>query len=443
MRTQENLQTVRPSGAPRRRGFGIGGRLFLAFGGVAGLTVLACAVAIFSYNEVGTALRGITEDNLPAMSLSLRLAKSSAQVASAAPAVLAAADMGQRDTAMAALADSQHALDGVIDGFAATVGGKQATAGLRQAAGELRGNLDLLSAAVGQRLALRARRMAVAQAIRTAADGLDKILTPLVDDTNFNLVTGLQGATDNTTDIKVIQQRLSDIADKQLGALQAMLDLRADANLALGLLTEAANIADKDLLPPVRDRFTAAAGRIGKSLVVLRSTPAGDVLAAPVAELLRSGNGATNIFDLRRQEIEAATAAETILAANRKLADALASLVTTLVEHNEGAAQHGAAETRQAIAHGRSLLIGIAASSLVIALMIAVFYVGRVVVRRLTALRQAMAEIAGGNLDAVISRNGRDEITEMAAALVVLRDNGRAARQAEVAAVAERQRMAT
>jgi methyl-accepting chemotaxis protein len=445
VRTRPASQTPRSAGAARRlagwRGLGIGGKLFLAFGAVAGLTVMACAVAMISYDAIGTTLRGITEDNLPAMSLSLRLAKSSAQVAAAAPAVLAAAGLPQRDATVTALAASQGSLDRVIEALAATVGGKQATAGLRETAAEMHTNLDRLSVAVGKRLALRDRRIAMAGTIDATGDALDKSLTPLVDDANFTLVMGLQSAAD-VSDPKAIQQHLADLSDTQLGALQAMLDLHADCNLALGLLMAAANIGDKDLLPPVRDRFGAAAGRIGKALHALAATPAAAALAGPVGNLLRFGSGGANIFDLRRQELEATTEGETILAANRKLADALAPLVATLVEHNERAASDAAADTRQAIAHGRVMLIGIAAASLVIALMIAVLYVGRTVVRRLTALRRSMAEIAAGDLDSAIPQNGRDEITEMAAALAVLRNNGRAARRAELEAVAERERMA-
>ena len=441
-----------------RRGFGIRAKLLLAFGGIAGLTVTASVIAILSFNDVGNALRAITEDDLPAMSLSLRLAKSSAQVASAAPAVLAAADLRQRDAAVAALTANQHALDQVIDALSATAGGvpsgsitsggiapvgtgsagtdsggtasgvQQSTAGLRQTAAEMRGNLDRLSAAVGQRLALRDQRTAMVRAIRATTDTLDLKLAPLVDDTNFTLVTGLQGVTDDTTDIKVIQQRLSDLADKQLGALQAMLDLRADCNLALGLLTEAANIPDKDLLPPVRDRFAAAAARIGKALDALKAIPAADVLRQPVTDLLHYGSVTASIFDLRRQEIEATAAGETILAANRKLADALAPLVTALVERNERGAQDAAADTRHTIAHGRVLLTAIAAASLVIALLIVVFYVGPMVVRRLTALRGAMAALAAGDLDVAIPQSGHDEITDMAATLLVFRGNARQAR---------------
>jgi methyl-accepting chemotaxis protein len=414
---------VHIAGTERRRGFGIRAKLFLAFGGVASLTVVAAAVAMFSYNNVGATLRGITEDNLPAMALSLKLAKSSAEVASAAPAVLAAGDVRQRDAAVAALAANQHALDEVIDALAATGSGTQATVGLRQTAGEMHGNFDRLSAAVGQRLALRDQRLAMAAAIRATGDSLDKKLTPLIDDTNFTLVTGLQGAADDMSDIKAIQQRLSDIADKQLGALQAMLDLRADTNLALGLLMEAANVPDKDLLPPVRDRFAAASGRIGKALDALKVTASAGAPVGLVADLLRYGSGAANIFDLRRQELEATLAGETILVANRKLADALAPLVATLVERNEHSAQEAAADTRHTIAHGRVLLIGIAAASLAIALMIVVFYVGPMVVRRLTTLRRVMAELAAGDLDVTVPQNGRDEIAEMAGALLVFKQH--------------------
>jgi methyl-accepting chemotaxis protein len=428
---------VPTGGAPhpaRRRGIGIGGKLFLAFGSVAGLTVLACLVAIVAFNEVGTTLRGITEDNLPAMSLSLKLAKSSAQVTAAAPAVLAATDISQRDAAVVALAASQHALDEVIDALAATAGGTEATAGLRQAAAAMRGNLDLLSTAEGQRLALRDQRMATMRAIRATADVLGTKLTPAIDDANFTLVMALQGATEDAPDPKAMQLLLTDITDKKLGVLQSLLDLRADCNLALGLLTEAANLPDKDLLPPVRDRFAAAAARLGKALDALKATPGATVLRAPVADLLRYGEGAADIFDQRRNEIEAGSHAETILAANRKLADALTPLVAALVERNEHAARDAAAETRNSIAHGRVLLIGLAVASLIVALTIVVAYVRPMVVRRLMALRRAMAAIAAGDLDAAIPQHGTDEITEMAAALVVFRQNARQTRALQAAA---------
>ena len=51
-------------------------------------TVLASGMAVVSYDKIGRTLSGITEANIPAMGVSLRLAKSSAEISAIAPALL-------------------------------------------------------------------------------------------------------------------------------------------------------------------------------------------------------------------------------------------------------------------------------------------------------------------------------------------------------------------
>jgi methyl-accepting chemotaxis protein len=84
----------------------------------------------------------------------------------------------------------------------------------------------------------------------------------------------------------------------------------------------------------------------------------------------------------------------------------------------------------------------IAGVSLLAALALAWLYVGRRVARRLSVLEHSMLAIAGGELDAAIPQGGSDEISKMASALAVFRDNGLAARAAEQQAVEERARTA-
>ena len=57
---------------------------------------------------------------------------------------------------------------------------------------------------------------------------------------------------------------------------------------------------------------------------------------------------------------------------------------------------------------------------------------------RLLALRTSMASIAGGDLTVAIPTGGRDEIAEMAATLIVFRDNALAVREADRRTEAER-----
>jgi methyl-accepting chemotaxis protein len=429
--------------APRApsAGIGIRGRLLGAFIAVAGLTVLASWMAVISYSEMGRTLDGIAGQNLPAMSSSVRLAKSSAEIVSIAPALLAAANPAERQAALASLQADQDQLNRAIAAIGATPNGGAATEPLRRAAAEMTDNLSQLSKIVEQRLALRDQRVAVDSGIRAAHAAIAQALAPLVDDGSFDLRTGLETAGD-IVDPKAMKKHLNELADAQFVALQAMFDLRADSNLVLGLLTEAANLPSKDLMPPLRDRFNASAGHLDRSLATFKSERITGALRGPVNELLQYGRGEKNIFDTRQRELETIAAGEAGLAANRKLAIAMEQAVAVLVDSSEGAAKMAATNTEATIARGRLWLISIALASVVLAVGIGVFYVGRSVVRRLGILQHSMSELAAGNFDAAIPRGGRDEIAEMASALVVFRDTGRAAKSADEKAAAERRKMA-
>ena len=128
-----------------------------------------------------------------------------------------------------------------------------------------------------------------------------------------------------------------------------------------------------------------------------------------------------HIFILREQELRSDATGAGLLAANRALGRELEQQVAVLVNASEESARNSAVGAEQAIARTRIQMVTIAAASLAIAGIIAIFYVGRNVVRRLIGLRKSMAEIAGGNLDAVISAGGGDEIGDMGRALTVFR----------------------
>jgi len=430
----------RPAAGDRRTGIGLRGKLFLSFGTVAGLTVLASAIAFVSYNEVGRALSGIAGENLPAMAASVRLARSSAEIASIAPALLAAHDMKERDATLALLKADEQSLRQAVDAIAASDGNGEAIGALRGAAAQMTANLDGLADEVQHRIELYGKIAALAARVRATHNAIAVAIAPLVDDASFDLVTGLQNAAE-AKNAAAIQQRLGDLANKQVVALQAMSDLRSDSNLVLGLLAEGAGLPSKDLLPPLLDRFNATAGHLEKSLAALGDDKSAAALRQPVSELLQDGRGEASVFALRSAAIDAAAAGEAALAANHRVAGTLEDAVSKLVDRSESAARSAAAATDAAIARGRVLLISIAAASLLVALVIGAFYIGRSVARRLGALGASMAEIAGGNFEAAIPTGGRDEIAAMAAALVVFRDSGRAAREAEAEAAAERKRM--
>ena len=80
-------------------------------------------------------------------------------------------------------------------------------------------------------------------------------------------------------------------------SLQAILELRAESNLMLGILVEAADLPSAELLPPVKDRFTATAGRLGKGCRHQGSPRHRN----SSIELVKIGKDAGNVFDLKQR----------------------------------------------------------------------------------------------------------------------------------------------
>ena len=91
------------SGAPAGSALGIKAKLFLAFCGMAALTAVASAVAWYAFVDIDRSVTRITADSMPAMAASLRLAEKGADIAAAAPSLMASASQEDRRRAQADL----------------------------------------------------------------------------------------------------------------------------------------------------------------------------------------------------------------------------------------------------------------------------------------------------------------------------------------------------
>jgi methyl-accepting chemotaxis protein len=205
----------------------------------------------------------------------------------------------------------------------------------------------------------------------------------------------------------------------------------------LGILVEAADLPAADLMPPVKDRFVAAASHLDKAAADLK-----DAAITKLATALASfGRRSGNLFDIKEQEFAGAVAGAKVVAQNRALADELEREAAALRTRSEAAAANAAQASDGEIGRGRVILIGLALMSLLTAFGLGWYYVGRGVTRRLARLRRSMTCIAAGDLEADIATGGNDEIADMATALSVLREARRDAVKADAATAAERSRM--
>jgi methyl-accepting chemotaxis protein len=413
------------------RRLGLRGRLFAAFGAVAATTVLASGTALVSYDRLGRSLEVVTATSLPDVTRASNIGQAASDVVAAAQALLAAANADERTRALAALDAARRKLNDAVAALPSADAAK-----LKETAGRMSESLDRLARSVAERQTLGASRVALVRDLRIAHQKLAEKLAPMADDAAFSLTLGLQSATDKG-DADSIKQTLGALADNDLVSLQAILELRAEANLVLGILVEAADLPSKDLMPPVKDRFVAAAGHLDKAAVALKDA----AIAKLAADLVSYGRRDGNVFAVKDQEFAGAVAGAKVVMENRALADELEKEVSGLRARSEMAATAAAQTSEGEIGRGRIILIGLALTSLVTAGALGWLYVGRSVSRRLSGLRHSMTSIAAGDLDAEIATNGSDEIADMASALSVLREGRRTAVRNDAHAAEERDRM--
>jgi methyl-accepting chemotaxis protein len=425
--TPSSPANVKGSGSPG--GLTIRAKLLFAFAGVCGLTLIASGVSLLSYREIAGGLTHIDESSLPGMSQSMRITMQSSQLASEA-LVLANSETPQAlEKTKGRLVEMRRAIVAGLDDLAATgVASATALEKMRQATGALENATNTLAESVAARLQLHRERVQTVASARDTHKTLSGTIAPLLDDANFNLVIGLNSAGE-AADPAQVKQQLEGLAGKEVPLVDALSVLRAETNTVIGLISEIA-LAPADMLPPLRDRQTAARASLEKAGTVLAKHEETKALQEPLKALLSFIDEAKGIMPLRERELKS-------IAENWKLAgqasDIAASYVRIVQEATDGireAAKQEVGELSAKISRNTYLLIALAAIS-VLATLFALYLVRRTVIARLNRLSTAISGLARGDLDVSVPHGGRDELSRIATAVETFKQNALKVRELE------------
>jgi class 3 adenylate cyclase/phosphoglycerate-specific signal transduction histidine kinase len=296
-------QTSKSGGAGRKHdgkaALGIKAKLFLAFGGMAMLTVGASGVAWYAFTDIDRSVTRITAESIVGMAASLRLAEKSAEITATAPALIVSRSEEERAKEQERLVRRLNEISAVTEGMKITGMAEARFANLIEIEGNIATELKVLDGAVAQRLRLNAQRQTAVADLAVVETKFQNALEPLVDDASFNLVTTSEEVTAKS------KEAITGLIEGGVNALQALLRLRADGNLAASLLGEAAHVDDPALIQPFRERFSAAAAAIEKSLEALPQSPENRRLREASKTLIALGRGVDNVFEVRSQELRA------------------------------------------------------------------------------------------------------------------------------------------
>jgi len=294
-------QTATAGNVQRRSRFGIKVKLFLAFCFLAGLTALASAVAWYIFGDIDRAVTRVTVESVPGIISALSLAEKSAEIAATAPALMASDSQEERVLAQAKLEERTGALLALIDDLKSSNVVPERTTALLNIGQEVTTKLKELNIAVEKQLRLEAQRQAAVGELSRAQTSFVETLEPFVDDSVFNLVMRGEGVTAKSA------SAITDLVDGGVSKIDQLLTINAEANLAAGLLAEAAHVGDPVLIQPIRERFLAATATIDTNLRRLPGGPETTALRKRAEGLLAFGAGPDNIFDVRKRTLRVAS----------------------------------------------------------------------------------------------------------------------------------------
>jgi len=261
--------------------FGIKVRLQAAFGAVAVTTVVAAAVAIMSFSETQRGFERVSTREVPTMTDALRLSVASGEISAAAARYVAAKTSEDRKLIAAQIATRSRDLDAIMDRLRVGQDEANGFAAAEPMAKKLKENLQALEKAISERTEIRDTLDARLAALHRAHNKIADKLTPIVDDSYFEVVTTAEdvGQSGDITVRTLIQGGMQ--------VMQAMVEVGAETNLVTGLLTAGALTSSPGILAMLEDRFTASARRLEKQLGKLPAGTKFDPLKAKVHELVK------------------------------------------------------------------------------------------------------------------------------------------------------------
>ena len=264
--------------------FGIRVRLQAAFGAVAITTVIAAAVAIMSFSETQRGFERVSTREVPTMTDALRLSAASGEISAAAARYVAAKTSDDRKLIASQIASRSRDLDAIMDRLRVGQGDSGGFSIAEPMAKRLKENLKALEKAISERTEIRDILDARLAALHAAHGKISDKLSPIVDDSYFEVVTTAEdvGQSGDVTVRTLIQGGMQ--------VMQAMVEVGAETNLVTGLLTAGALTSSPGILAMLEDRFTASARRVEKQLGKIPAGEKFEPLKARVRELVKLAN---------------------------------------------------------------------------------------------------------------------------------------------------------
>ncbi|OKH86869.1 methyl-accepting chemotaxis protein [Thalassospira sp. TSL5-1] len=395
------------------------------------LAGVSFGVSWISFGNTRQLVDEIASKSLPSIIGQMELAMDGTGLAAQAP-VLAASRNNKELLATEERLDSLiESARGRLNDIIANGNNDASLTALSDRLNEIVARRETLQQLTEARLALQKQRGDMTLDMVYAYADLSDYLSPLIEVTDIDVSRGISRVANGNNDAAA---GLKDV----IAFSQLLAEIRANINLAFGMLTAAIAVPEGDAMDEVRNKWNWAELRITDALAKLPDNNDGSKIRDLAQALLGFGKGDDGVFTLRETEWDNQAKTQQTLNDTLASAEQLSSAIAQLVSDKRTEISAKAETTLAKVARDQQLIAIIGTSVLVISLLILVFYVRGNLIKRLLRVIAGLREVANGNLDTEVRDNGRDEIGVMAGILRQFRATALSARQAEQQVARER-----
>ena len=346
----------------------IGGKLLIAFGLIAALTVGATIVSLIRFNQIERVLFGLVDVSMPALKRSMDVQSRAADVIETAIEVGAAQDEVERFTGMSTATERIGTLWQAVEKLRTVVADEKAMLPIQTLIARIDSQVGGLDRTVGEGLASSQSPARVFQQIADATAVSNRTIAALLE----RIAPAQSGPADGAAAANA----------EWFGRLH---DLRSDFNDAARVLGGVRVTNTSESIGALRAEFDSVLNRVQAGIAAAGQNPAfgADAIAAlrgAAQRLVTLATGDAGVFTLRERFLQIKTSIASLTKALKDDGAQLRERVAALVTEAENQAAESQQLSLRAITTSRLWLMLIAVSTLVIAGLIVWLFVHRYVV---------------------------------------------------------------
>ena len=280
----------------RRYGLGVGGKLYVAIGGMFLITVVAATVAIWAFGDLRKAMNSFAGEAIPAIKSSLQMAAEGVTIAARAPEIVTAGNSEERTAVQDEISELLSKLETQVSALSA-LNDEQRQQNI-DLIGTFRTGVQQLGEKMADKEQIAAQVDEDVAAMLTTHQNFLRELTPLVTEANADLVTTSDATVEKSSSL------IDSLLKGEVNAMQAGLRLGSSIREVLAIMARTEVGSDPEGVAPMEEHFKETSNDIQNAMALLPSTDAAAALKAFTQDLMSLGEGENSAFAIRFQELD-------------------------------------------------------------------------------------------------------------------------------------------